>query len=710
VPVSIKEINIQQAGPIRDLAFQPGRLNLIYGRNENGKTFFVEFLIRCLFRKSRSWRLRDGSERGKIVLDGLEEGRTSEFSPNSARRLEDYLLIEEGLPEDFSRLLVVKGAEVEMSSASGGIDKGVVKGLLSGKEVLDRIEERIPRTLQEAKIQNGFIVGPKRGEISARVQIEEEVKRYDRLLTQFDQTYGGGVQHVLREKIRSLEVRIQQQQDAKKYLAYSVHEELTELKSQRFRLPEDKLADLREEISTYRHKKLDLEQKRAQFAEAREKSQHFLWLKHAIDIYEQALQEKIGKPHFGIALAGAFSAVTTGLLIFLQLPVWAGAALAATVIFAVLYFVQYRRFIDRGLENRELEMIREKFAEIFGESLSGLSQLREERDRIEAAFTGASVLDKQIGEDMHQLRLVESRVSTKLSALTKEPARAEMWVEILSAMESDSRELESRIREKELYLAKLGVDESDYLAEQPGAVYSSQAYVSFRSELENTSAELRDKENALTNLKQAMCVETGDDISAGWETIIAHLREKRQSKLTEYRQKTASILGKIAVNEVLQALRADEDRKIVSRLRSPEIQAPLYQLTNRYSIIDLDGDELFVGDKFNHFRLSQLSSGAREQILLALRIGFSANLMGNRPLFLLLDDAFQYSDWERRKLLVNKAVQLAQEGWQIFYFTMDDNIKQLFERRGRKLGQDYRFLELRTDSSRYERDQISLFD
>ena len=77
--------------------------------------------------------------------------------------------------------------------------------------------------------------------------------------------------------------------------------------------------------------------------------------------------------------------------------------------------------------------------------------------------------------------------------------------------------------------------------------------------------------------------------------------------------------------------------------------------------------------------LQEISTGAREQVLLSLRLGFAANLFKDDQLFLILDDAFQHSDWTRRKNLVQQMFQLASNGWQIVYFTMDDHIKGLFE-------------------------------
>ena len=96
--------------------------------------------------------------------------------------------------------------------------------------------------------------------------------------------------------------------------------------------------------------------------------------------------------------------------------------------------------------------------------------------------------------------------------------------------------------------------------------------------------------------------------------------------------------------------------------------------TGHYDRVEKEDRELFVANSYGRYRVSDLSTGAREQVLLGLRIGFAAIILAGTPLFLILDDAFQHSDWERRDRLVKKLFALAKEGWQIIYFTMDDHI------------------------------------
>ncbi|MDP3259714.1 MAG: hypothetical protein Q8M34_03895, partial [Thermodesulfovibrionales bacterium] len=89
-----------------------------------------------------------------------------------------------------------------------------------------------------------------------------------------------------------------------------------------------------------------------------------------------------------------------------------------------------------------------------------------------------------------------------------------------------------------------------------------------------------------------------------------------------------------------------------------------------------------------------LSTGEKERVMLALRIGFSSKLLKQDSLFLILDDAFQHTDWESRKTVVKQLADITKKGWQIIYLTMDNHIKGLFDEVGKELRENYKSLEL----------------
>ena len=159
---------------------------------------------------------------------------------------------------------------------------------------------------------------------------------------------------------------------------------------------------------------------------------------------------------------------------------------------------------------------------------------------------------------------------------------------------------------------------------------------------------------------------------------------------------TAEMVAKILVHKVVAEQREDENERIRRRLEDKSIGQWLEHFSGRYVGFSLtDEEQLEVEDSNgNSFPVSILSTGAKEQVYLSLRIGFASLALGDRAGFLLLDDAFQHSDWQRRESLVNQCMSLLERGWQIFYFAMDDHIRDLFIAAGKSIGKGFTRSEL----------------
>ncbi|MHC5112924.1 MAG: ATP-binding protein [Planctomycetota bacterium] len=80
-----------------------------------------------------------------------------------------------------------------------------------------------------------------------------------------------------------------------------------------------------------------------------------------------------------------------------------------------------------------------------------------------------------------------------------------------------------------------------------------------------------------------------------------------------------------------------------------------------------------------------LSRGTVDQLYFAVRAGLAERVLGG-PAFFVWDDTFLTADPERRRLLVETAVELARRGWQIIYLTVDPTFTDLFETVARERG------------------------
>ncbi len=73
--IRIEKITVKNLGPIQGFSADLGLFNLIFSKNECGKTFLTEFIIRSLFKNIKRWQFRDNGS-GKVSVSGLNgEGR-----------------------------------------------------------------------------------------------------------------------------------------------------------------------------------------------------------------------------------------------------------------------------------------------------------------------------------------------------------------------------------------------------------------------------------------------------------------------------------------------------------------------------------------------------------------------------------------------------------------------------------------------------------
>lgn len=689
----IKEINVKNLGPIERLSAKLGAFNLIYGQNEKGKTYLVEFLVRSLFRNTKEWTLRAGTGSGKIIAEA--EGKTMTFSPSTAKKIEDlWEKTSPGLPPDFSRLLVVKGAEVDLSTRSGGIDKAVLKKYLSSKEILDAIDDRIPKTIQKADIEQSIIRGNKQGELRTREELADRMKKIGQLFYQIDRGYSGGRKTLLEDKMVSLEIRLNDLERAKRHLAFRLSENLKRLEKSNQRLSDEILMEARETLRIYKQKLEEYKQKKEKQLEAEEKSRHHEWLSSASSIYQEYLEREPVRQPLVFLIVGILMLVGAGVLTMLDRPLYALGALAGLVISMFLYIQKIRGRALRSAESAELEKLEKEYRERFGEELTGLAIIRERLHHMDEDYGRARLLKDQLYGELRTIESLKLKLTDQIAELCGQKIEPEDWEQAIRRLGEKKQELRQKSKEMNVRLASLNVDASDFEKESPGTDYSQQAYQECREAMESVERKIEEENRNLYTLKQRICDQTGDDFAIRWDTLIQNLREKQIEVTEEYKKKTAEVLGKIIVHRVLQGLQRDEDSKIIDGLQSDYIMKPLELLTHRYTEVKLEEDTLKVSDAFHDFRLEELSTGAREQVLLALRIGFAMKLLKQESLFLILDDAFQYSDWERRVWLMDMMVRLAGEGWQIIYFTMDDHIKQLFESKGKSFGREFKLYSL----------------
>ena len=692
MPVRIQNIQVQKLGPIDRFIMKPGQFNLIYGRNEAGKTHLVEFLIRTLFRNVRNWSLRSTGGQGKITIQGLES-KSSVFSPSSRKKMDDFW--EEsgaGLPPDLSRLLIVKGAELELSPSDGGVDRMVLKQYLSGQGVLDHIEKNISPSIRRCDISSGKIIpGIKKGELEKLEDSINELSRLNEIFNRIDDNYSAGRRQVVSQEIQVLRDRLKQQDLAKQHLAWQLSQEIQKLEQSKNRYDEEKIRQLREDVYLYKKKQDESRRKREVLQKVREASKYYSWLKQAELVYEKNLSDVAIKSNPLFLILTSIMAIAAGVCLYFQIAPGTAGALVGVILFGYFHFRRIMKTAKTVVKSHEMIELKKTFQKKVGKPLTGLPDLRESIQNIEDAYNEANFLEQQLKDEGQSLDELKFQIESRISRFITNEVEDLDWDAVLNNVETSIQQIQIHIREKRDQLAPLDVDPSDYISDNQDVEYNKIEYKNIKIRLEKLNTELAAEEEKLNFLKRDIYNATGNQPAKDWDNLIQNLREKREAVLAEYKNLVAEIIGKRLLFDVIQDLRKDEDKNILEGLNSVAEGSLLNGITGRYESFHLDGDALFVSDAYQDFPLADLSTGAQEQVLLALRIGFATRLLGKEgdTLFLVLDDAFQYSDWDRREKLMDATVQLAKNGWQIFYFSMDDHIRELFDKRGKQFGKDY---------------------
>lgn len=706
--ISIQQIIVKNLGPLSEQTLELGRFNLIYGRNETGKTHLVEFLLRSLFRHAASWSMRAELGQGKVTVRGLEQDPTS-FTPDGKQKLEDYWEESDaGLPTNMARLLVVKGAELELTESNTvGVDRAVLKAALSSEALMDRILDRIPATVREATVEGGLIEAHQRGDIKARSALQDDRLRLSDLSDQVEKRYAQGRLRTLELSQDALRSELAQQLEARSYAAYQLQHDRDTIQNRRTRLPQEKLEALERDIGRHQDKQTELGRLRVKWEQAKAAVEHYPWLKQAVELWERrALEAASTGGSLSAVAAGVFLVIGLGLALAglapnlvpnaaLILGVASIASILLGLVLGIASVARTRRRASAAVNAAERGQIESEFKRRFGRAAGGLAGLKAREGSLRDSQAKFEQLTESIEESGAQVDNLANSVERLLKGLGADKVAPEAWAKTAKQMRDWDASQADKIHKIELRLSELGVDESDYRSEPAATAFSAERLTELEADNLQQNLEIREAQRDLESLKQEITRETGDDIGAEWTELLENLRQRRREADDNYRTTTARILGQIGVAQVLEQLRAEEDEKIREGLQAPEVADLISAVSGQRRSLDFEGGELVIHGDTADYKLSELSTGAREQVLLALRMGFATRLAGGEPLFLLLDDAFQHSDWERRERLVTQVVELAEAGWQVTYLTMDDHLRDLFQTAGEQaFGDEYRFFEI----------------
>ena len=706
--IRIEKIDINRHGPLdRDFNFEPGDLNLIYGHNESGKTCIVEAMVRMLFRtgvntpwilkktKLQEPAVRRWNSGGKIKVSGLESNVTV-FTPGSGK-LEDCSVSGVSFPEELSRLMVVRAGDTRLSATSNRKGDSILRTCISGKGVLDEIEKNIKHeSVKNAVIEKGIIQADNKGLISDRIKASKEVERLEALLIEVDENASLSAVNSLERTVSMLAEQLSDLEFARRHRAFILDRKLRGMKQAMENLPsEKKIIDILAEIGLLRIKMENKDDIERRLGDSTYEEDNYIWINKAREEYlahSEITNGKYSKGKICDVMLFAFIAATVIAGFFSKpLPiVFASGALLCLIL----------RIIGRDESVSSLTVLRrekleKEFGRRFQRELTDSAVLEVECRKLETEQLRLNNLSENLGSIEHEIVLIKERILSQFYIMTGEKVPYDRWDAEIENIRKRREEVREAIISQEALLSALNVTPDSYLSDPVSVEWDQKLYRLLKDKLDTVSKRLEREKHDIEILKAKIAAAMGKN-TPDIRLLLSALEDRRTDAADTCKELTARILAENQVYRAVSEYRAKDNARLEEALESPTVISPLYRITGHYSGLKMDGDGYLIltTPEGEEFPLEQLSTGAAEQIYVSLRTAFAELSLGGTA-FLILDDAFQHSDWERRRNLVGHVMELVNSGWQVFYFTMDDNLKELFDGSGKELnGRTYKSISL----------------
>lgn len=696
--ITIKNINIKSLGLLRDTNFNLSNLNVFYGLNETGKTLITEFLLTSIFKNKQAFKgsLREINAEGKITVEGLEEKEVN-FTLKNKKHIEDFLIDYNFHLPDIARLAVVRGADTVIDkNKEGEIDDSIIRRLLSKAEVFNKIKEKIPKTVQEASIKGASVVFDiKMGEVKNLEELDRKVKNIKDVLKEVEESYGGGEKALIDIEIKKLEAEKNKQLLSKRHLSFLLSKEIDYLKKKEEKVEDNKLEELAKRIDKYFYQKEELLGEVEEEDAYKKQADNYKWLREVKDLYYKYSKETVVDVKNTTPLLSFLSLFSLGVAMLFQYTLLSYIFFSITTILFVFYFYQINKFLKKKIISKRYSDLKKEFSDKTNSNLTETNLLLKHNET-ENSYNNYIKIKEKRKERESIIKLLKKEVQDLFDNLGEEEIKEEEWREILEKIRKEKNKIVKKISERERQLFQLNVDKEDYHREEVDEEYNEEKLLQIEKCIKEKLEEKKEIESKLNNLKQKICNITGNEITDDWNIVIDNINNKLTETEEEEKDKRAEIIAKKFVFDAVENLEKAEDEKIEERLSSSYIKDLIKQLTdNNYQDIYLQDKKVFLSSSYQDFSVRELSTGTVEQVMLALRLGFLKEIMGGRDMFLILDDAFQHSDWKRRERMVKKLAELSINGPQIIYFTMDDHILGLFNKYGKDLKDNYRRFTLK---------------
>ena len=170
---------------------------------------------------------------------------------------------------------------------------------------------------------------------------------------------------------------------------------------------------------------------------------------------------------------------------------------------------------------------------------------------------------------------------------------------------------------------------------------------------------------------------------------ICNLKTERNILLNEYRNLIKSIYINKTIIEITKTAKSNFDKTQPDLINAQKYLAMLTD--GKYTKINLESEEIISADTANIKKWDELSRGTKEQLYLALRLGYASNYSkdkttlksnGRADLPLIIDDAFVNFDYTRTHNAIKCLIDFSKTNQILFFTCHTDVIKKHFEELG----------------------------
>ncbi|MCD6419622.1 MAG: hypothetical protein J7L41_02755 [Synergistetes bacterium] len=640
-------------GPLKNKKVDFYPFCVVYAPNEVGKTYMVEGIARTVFGKSAGIKSREGCSYVGVEL--LVDGENKRLDIDSGGI---------ALDEEVARLSVIRAGDssVELGQLEAILYGNSLNRLISAVKSLKSREpkDELTRYIEEerllSQIENGLFLS---GESARRLfEIEEEITFLER---EFER-YKGSLSHLffrMQRRYGEVEKELSRLRDA------DIEGVVSLVKEYEFLL--GRLSELESEKHS-----VEKEYCRLKIAGAGKRS-----------------AAVVGYFGFCVSVVGAVIIFMSYYGVLGGFVPWQPVGGVLSVVGAAISAFFTRRSRSCRTQVREYERkYGEKFISVEGDSSADELYIR------------LRSIDKEIKGSMLKLEQVKRSVEVWLEGLGITDFTPDRWGKIVLEL----KELEARLLEDKQKLQMrlsdiqdMGVEPLDFvddtmwheqwnyeLMEAYGEITGKLREI--RKRLMELKEEKRRVEDGVRELKVRLEGMIGNPIGEDMLSVRKAFYDFYGGVRSKIKELEAHCFVRERGMELLERYRADAVNRIKSALH--EIALPMVQRLSDYSGLDVrrkkgraKGVELLLSKEGANYSIEELSTGMSEQLYLAVRLGVVENKSRKRGFF-LLDDAFQHTDWDRRRILVEELKEFCNRKWQVIYFTMDYHIRALFKRQG----------------------------